>query len=373
MKKLLLGALLLILATAQVQAQNDTVITSMMTRRVLRCEDILYNTMALVPELYKSGNRDTLEAVIAFHKKRCPYYNSLLDFDILYAIDKGTFNTETYQNKGLFPTLRSYAQLLPSAGSGKDAGFNTGVNNDETTRNYYIFLQQMAVRLSSRKLPDEQALLVQYYAQPSDTVLDRINTRTFDRTPLKTEYLADQERNDPRVGYHYSLMGGIWIPTGKLSLLGNHPYLGFQIGGRGQRLMVNVSIIIKFLDSKNYYNVYKADSLYSSNNFLGGYIGLDGSYALIKSRRHEWDALGGFGWDGFDALSVERKDDRKLTKSVNSVNFNLGTGYKYFFGKQGAYIGLDAKYNFLFYDNKGGTDVSGNAFSIGLVLGFSGH
>lgn len=367
MKKLLLAILLA--ASLPSLAQQDSDIESMMTRRVLRCSDVQYNSIALIPRLYRSGRNDTLEALLAYAHRHCPNYNGLLDFELLYAIGNGTFREEQFTGRGLLASLRSYGRYFDE---GQNDAYITLLRNDEIVRNYYNLLREMAHNLSQSKLTPGQDVLVRYYSTPADSLLELFNDREFRNTAFQTEYRTDRERFDPRTGYHYSILGGVWAPDGKLSLLGNHPYLGFQMGGRGRKLMINVTVMIKFLQSKNSYLVRKEDSLYSTRRFLGGYIGLDGAYSLLQGRHHTWDVLGGVGWDGFDALSVDRNDER-LTKSVNSINFNVGTGYKYFFGKAGTYVGLDAKYNFLFYKNTGGTRMSGNAFTIGLVFGFSGN
>jgi hypothetical protein len=185
----------------------------------------------------------------------------------------------------------------------------------------------------------------------------------------------DDMQHDPPVKHasvNAAVLAGLWVPTGNLSLLGAHPYCGFQIGARYKRLLVNATVAFRFIKSANEYQVVEEGQLYNSHKFFGGYIGLDGGFDVLQTPGHEISVLAGCGFDGFDALYFENNssiDDDDVTRSINSLNLNAGLGYKYYISPRGGYIGLDLKYNFLFYKNNGGTDLSGNAVTLGLIFG----
>ena len=169
-------------------------------------------------------------------------------------------------------------------------------------------------------------------------------------------------------GFHLGFYSGMWFPNGRLSLLGNHPYAGVQLGFANRNLMLSLSVAARFLKSANTFTTKKDDSLYASRHYSAGYFGVDGSYNLYKKGRHEWDAEAGAGVEAILAFSVKRPgDENKTTHSLYSPNINMGIGYKYWF--KGAYIGLDLKYNLLFFSNEDATDFTGNAITIGLCFG----
>lgn len=170
--------------------------------------------------------------------------------------------------------------------------------------------------------------------------------------------------------YGNSYIGaGIWMPTGKLTTLGNHPYIGLSMGFGVNRFTMNMVFDIRFLKSKNFYDFTYRDSVYSTNSYFGGYLGFDFGYCVFQREKLRLDAIGGIGYDGFDALFPEAFEGNEA--STHSYNFNLGGMFKYrVFGER--HLALICKYNFV--DNTLGdrTNLSGNAWNMGLVFLFSG-
>jgi len=82
--------------------------------------------------------------------------------------------------------------------------------------------------------------------------------------------------------------------------------------------------------------------------------------------------VGGIGYDGFEAIS-ENVDAGVASKSINSLNINLGAGYRYYYKGDGRYLSLQPRINTVNYANKRGSDLSGNTISIRLIWGFSSN
>ena len=122
------------------------------------------------------------------------------------------------------------------------------------------------------------------------------------------------------------------------------------------------------------------DSLTPSNTFLGFYTGLDAGYELFHTRKSELDVLGCIGLQG---LYVLNGNNGTANLTLVSVNPNFGLGYKLYLthkiksatDSQNAYIvrrsyiGIQAKYNLLYFNNYPGTSLSGDAFTISLIYG----
>jgi hypothetical protein len=128
---------------------------------------------------------------------------------------------------------------------------------------------------------------------------------------------------------------------------------------------------LRFLRSPAEYTVIYNDTVTPTDHFLGGFIGINAGVELFRIRRHEMVVTGGFGWDGFDAISGNSKKNEK-GKTIGCLNLNLGIAYKFHF-KGLSYLGFSAKYNFVNYKNPGATDLRGNTITLGLCIGFAGN
>jgi hypothetical protein len=182
-------------------------------------------------------------------------------------------------------------------------------------------------------------------------------------------------RNHPDLpsGIHAAAYSGAWIPHGNLSSAGSHGYIGFQVGASNMipKVSINISSTARLGNMPQAIKVKKDDSVYQSTNYAAANFGLDGAYSVIGRETgnfyiHSLDILGGIGVDVQRILS-EKRQETKIKRTLFSPDINAGLGYKCWFGK--TYIGLDVKYHFLFYKNEGGTNLSGNAITIGLILG----
>ena len=174
-----------------------------------------------------------------------------------------------------------------------------------------------------------------------------------------------------QISFHTALATGVWVPTGNLNVVGAHPYLGYHIGARGPRFMVDFSVYLRFLRSPNRYLVENNSNVYATNYFMSGYIGLNGGYKFWSQGRHEFDVLGGIGYDEISEIRAGRshRTHRYYNgKQISSLNLNIGVGYKLFYTDR-YYVSLSVKYNFLNYLNVP-QSLSGNAVTIGLTFGF---
>jgi hypothetical protein len=158
------------------------------------------------------------------------------------------------------------------------------------------------------------------------------------------------------------------MPTGDLTVVGNHPSIGFQLGGRDVYNQLDLTIQFRFLKSANTYLVRRNNILYESSSFFGGYIGMDYTRYLVSRQNFDFGVLAGMGFDGFDLFSSNNNNQHLRPLSVGSFNANTGLRYNYFLSPT-FYIGLQGRYNWINYNNTGGTSFSGNALSFDLIFG----
>ena len=168
------------------------------------------------------------------------------------------------------------------------------------------------------------------------------------------------------------LMVGCWFPTGHLQLLGSHPSVGIQLGVRNKWNEYDLSWTFRFYHpTPKYYNFVRGDSLFTTNYYDGGYIGFEYTRYFLHKKYLDFGYTTGFGYDYFsvaDGFGGANPDVSQLPLNVGAFNFNNGLRVKYFFHKKG-FLGLTAKYNMFHYANQGGTDLSGNAFTVDLIYG----
>ena len=136
--------------------------------------------------------------------------------------------------------------------------------------------------------------------------------------------------------------------------------------------MVDLTAVIRFVSSPHYYKVYSQNTVMTTRHFVGGYVGIDIGREMWRRGKSEFDVVGGIGYDGFEAIQ-EDVDAGINSKSINSLNINIGVGYRYYYKKSGPYLSLQPRLNTVNYANKGGSDLSGNTISIRLIWGFSSN
>jgi hypothetical protein len=254
--------------------------------------------------------------------------------------------------------------------------FMYGPHRDTAELNRLVGYNAFTKELARSLLPVvDTASLENYfcrlYADTGNTaaILDKPG---FANTSLRNYYhrYAERVRRIPKG--HLALISGLWIPTGAATLLGNHPYIGLELGSRGVRDRFNLVLSFKFIDSKQPYQIKRNDQLYETDDFFGGFIGLDYGRKMFGNDTHLFELTVGGGLDGFDVYHTSDEDKRDQMKpmSILSYNFNGGVQYSWFYNKRkDAFLGFQARYNVTNYRNKGGTNLQGNPITIGLVWG----
>lgn len=206
------------------------------------------------------------------------------------------------------------------------------------------------------------------------------------RSPAKFSdlYALDERIDSERVNcqttqrdgslWTVAVLAGVWIPTGNLSALGNHPSIGLSIGKRNKWNEYDVVWAFRFVHpTPQTYTFVRNDTLYNSNYYDGGYIGFDYTRYLVHVRHWDVGLLGAFGYDYFSVASgFSNSGEGAHWGSLNqgSMDVNFGLHLKYLFGrKANNALGLVLKYHCINYENNGGTDLGGNALTLDISYG----
>ena len=368
MKKIIKSFLLLI-TSFQMYGQVED-IENLMTRRYLSCNDIAYNVSFLIPEYYEKGNKDTLKAIMTYWEEQCGISEELIRFKILLSIDDGSFSESLYRDN-ILRMLREYER-----------------NNTYYGRynNNFVRLNKFTVELSktlleTKKISAVESFFLRIYANDFDQPLFEIlEFDEFNGTRIKELYHKENKAREQAINFHNAWMLGVWIPQGNLELLGVHPFFGYRAGVKYKKLTADLALGIKFINSPNTYQVYKDGVIWDTDYFGGVYLGLDGGFELFRFGKNSIDIIGGIAYENINTLNEKNENccecctdnNKKISHNLESLNLNIGLGYKFYFKKQRhnqRYLGVDFKYNFVNFKNPHGTNLDGNVFTVNLIIG----
>ena len=369
--KRIFKSFLFLLVSFPLYAQPDYV-ESLMTRRSLSYHDIMNNISYLVPDHYEKGNKDTLQAIMEYWEDQCGISEELVRYKIILSIDDGSFSESLYGDN-ILRMLQEYEQNT-TVFDNKIVLWNRYYRGYGT--DYIVRLNEFTIKLSrtlleTKELSAVERFFIRIYANDFDQSLFKmLESDELNGTKIKELYLQEKKS-----GYfHNDWMLGVWIPQGKLDILGVHPFLGYRLGVKKPKLTVDLAFGVKFANTPNTYQVYKDDIVWNTNYFLGWYVGMDTGYELFRLWNNSIDLIGGIAWDGFDSLNEKKEGckDEKMSNNIHSINLNIGLGYKFHFKERGynqRYIGIDVKYNFVNYKNPHGTNLGGNTYTVNLIIG----
>lgn len=350
----------------QLQAQKIDV-DRLMSRHIPNCEDITLNCMLLVPAYYNHNQTDTLNALLDYWETNCHISEPLLRIKILLAIKNNVFSESLYPCSVL-DFIDQYRSDVSYLGSSRNNWYHVA-----GTIGFYNFTRKLAGELKSKPLSPLESFFADLYSDNFNGIFLRLKGKEFAGTLLQHCYLSTIRECDRKSEGHWALYVGAWYPFDNLNLVGIHPVIGGKLGIKYRRLILDLSVNIKFVNSANSYQVFKNDSLWDTRYFFGAYIGIDAGFEVLRHKKHEIDLIGGLGYEGFDALKNQNSNSSdKVSVSLSSLNLNFGLGYRFYLSST-TYIGLQGRYNFVNFLNHKGTNLSGNTMEFYILIGNSGN
>jgi len=349
--------------------QND--IEGYMTRKYLPCEDIMYNCSFLIPEFYEKNELDSLHMVIDFWKSHCGTPAILRRCDIILSIEEGNFSEDLY-DEGILNSLYDYKKYkdgslngwysIPRMYSHKMVDFNR-------MDSFLVDLSRSLIE--SDNLSELERMLLDVYSHSNERTLMALLDDEYSGTKLQEYYQAKLKeiKNDPV--YNLDILAGCWVPFDQLATIGVHPLIGLRGGIWWENFTLNLSSSVRMGRSRNPIEVIENQELWTTDEHVGGHMGLHTGTSIINGGKSKFSIVGGVALDWMEVLTVtDTEENLELIKNLGSLNLNAGLSYTYNIDKY-RYLGIEAKYNFLNYINQGGTNISGNAITINLLYGFT--
>jgi hypothetical protein len=368
-------------ATAQKGASSQ--LSGLNSRQI----SFIVHAPVLLPELYKEQQYETMQHFLT-NWKSADYPSRELIFaaEALLAIETGKFSAYWLPCDCLY-YLAAYARELRAA-TRQDNKFSYylkltnpySYDATENARSILLFIRSWARELLARPgLDNDEWYICRTLAGdiPNPKTALRSNPSTAPRIVAQGKTLAGYNhavfttrRNGARGTAAISV--GWWFPTGHLQqVLGAHPAVGIQLGGRNKWNEYDITWNIRFgYPTPQRYTFLRLDTLYTTNYYDGGYVGFEYTRYILHRTHVDLGLTTGIGYDYFDVADgwSSHPDNPGLPLNVGSFDFNNGIRLKYFLRRK-AYIGLTAKYHLIHYNNSGGTNLDGNAFTLDLSFG----
>ena len=346
-------------------------IEEQMSKSHANCQTMFMNAMDVLPKLYREKAFDSLDRAIDIWENSCSGMPEVTITRILLKLETETFTTSQDIDGATIELLISYAKAFPSPDALQNFSSDKGPKNS-----FYRFSSVWAkLLLENKQLDQNEAFIcrvVKGEIRDPQKEIQR-NSQVYPEFAALIGKNFEAKRKQTRLDFAVST--GVWIPTNNLSTLGVHPSFGFHFGLRNSRHQLDATLQMRYLNSANAYAVKRDGYLDSTFYYFGGYIGLDYNYYLISKKRFDLGVLAGMGWDGFD-FAPQPYDYHydyypyyNSHVTISSFNANAGLRFNYYF-THSFYVGLQGRYNVIEYNTHGGSDLSGDAFSVDLIFGF---
>ena len=311
---------------------------------------------------------------------RCGISEKLVRCKIVLSIDAGSFSESLYDND-ILDRLRYYEQNNVVFGD-KIVRWNTNDSDNDCGYRLNVFTVKLSKKLLETKtLSNVEKFFIRIYANDFKQGFQMLDSDELDGTRIKELYIQEKnkrkehgwnKREKHTWNLHNDLMLGVWIPQGNLDILGVHPLLGFRMGGKCNKLTVDFAMAFSFVKSPNTYQIYKDNEILDTDQFTRLNFGLDVGYELFRLKKNSIAIIGGIAYDGIEAWTEQLDDEEYDAKYINTLNLNIGLGYKFYFKSKRfkqRYLGIDFQYNFVNYKNPHGTNLDGNTYTINLIFG----
>lgn len=336
------------------------------------CDETAYNSSISFIEFIQDKKYDSANDILNYWERECGIREPLFRARVMLAISRNQdadqlideqFFSQLYNYKSRAEMLRTRNYIQYDYGQPYYGYIPIGQEFDSFSINFF----KNAYNDDKTSI---NSLLSEFYGVQTDSLLYKIQSEEYLGTNLHTEYYRLVKKYLYMPELHYAILSGIWMPTGGAKKLGVHPEIGLQVGMKYKNVNVDLTVAFKFIKSQTPYyatRVRSDKSVVYTDDFFGGYFGLDFGYDILKRKSHEIQLLFGIGVDGFDAIEGDTVNNLK-SETTWTYNFNFGSGYRFYFSEV-AYIGLQCKYNIVNYALRGVVDFTGNPVTVSIVLG----
>lgn len=333
------------------------------------CRTALFSGSRLIIDLRRAGKTDSAALINSLLLKYCRDNEQVIRYALLDGMAKDSLaleedagstldNLQEYEirRKSMHKKHYSYLQL------GSEYGYWADPSYDSLTQSLAASILERGPARGMKKA------LLELYMDDFESFHAEVKSGD---SPI-SEAVRKRIRNaysDPRVDA--DLAAGIWMPTGHLSGVHEHPTFGFRFGLGQARVDVQLRVMLLFPLGPYRFEVPFEDSLVRATNFGGVSTALEPSVDIFQSVGWKASLVAGLG--GLDAhvYSVTKAGGDKSDVSLFSKELSIGLKIDHLWADGGVW-GAEIKYSFLDFENAPGTELDGKAITLQLHLGVMG-
>ncbi|MCU4164118.1 hypothetical protein [Carboxylicivirga caseinilyticus] len=344
------------------QTANAQDLDHLMTRRYISCPDIEYNCSFLIPDYYQRGLNDSLNYVLEYWENRCGISDLLYQTKTLVNIKNRTFNEKDI-NDDLFTKLVAYRKRKVN-NIFYSGMYSRYYPSDYTNGLYNSFLESLSNDiLNQTNLTLEEKFITDLYS--NKTKLSDLATDKYAGNRFKNQYeqFVDSIKHLPE--FTFTIYSGFFITNQSVNTIGNNGIIGFGFGGIFNKNSIDMLLDFKFGGPKKEYDVLYKNSVITTNEYTGMYVGLEYGRTLLSYNNSEYYLSGGLGGERITAIARDDENDID-PKFLWSPNYSVGMGYRYRYNYKN-YLSFQFRYQHLDFDNPSGTKLEGNTFTLRVL------
>jgi len=372
--------LALVFSVSNLVAQSD--LESLLMKQSPNCENVAFNSAQLINMYFDKSEMDSIDLVINKWENFCGLSEPLFRVKTLLNITLNTFNNEAQSGRNQqFSMALNYCDRISMAQEDNyhqifeyyKVSFGYIPLNSDFDLTTVAWANNLLENNNDLQ-PVEKAYCL-LYANQTDEFWEYMKSSELQSTTLAEKYKEEVERVDKMWQGNVSFLSGVFVPSSNLNeIFGTKAIFGLQVGAKVKKTQYDLTISFRAGDARKYYETEYYNQLIQTKHHFGGYIGLDLAHELFNNDKTELDFEWGIGGDFIDVVPDEdgsyyTTDD---SKTLASLNVNAGLGYRFYL-KSMNYIGLHAKYNYVDFNNKRGTDLSGQYVSVTISYHLFGN
>lgn len=356
-------------------AQDDDGFDRLMTKKRISCADIEENARFLIPGYHSSGRMDSIRYLLRYWERNCGNEEAITRMTLILDAEAGILDSYPFSRRTIW-NLRDFKRKSLFAKENPDwksviIGNSIWGEQDKVNDPFDLFTSVLAQDIRSRSERAFDVQLLTFYGGDLDSLFSLLSRKGISNTALQSSYDSVVTEVHDMYTYDMAAVLGVIRPNRRLSIIGTHPETGFSFGVSRRRWNGEVVLALRFVTAATHYVVVKDGIPVSTRHYAGAYIGAHTAYDVIQSRRHDLFLTAGVAYDEIEAIpptSSKATDD----VSLGSLNLNLGAGVRWYMGSdRSGYLSAELRYNNVAFPNPGGSDLTGDLWSVRLAYHFS--
>ena len=360
---------MLFMVPLQVRAQETIDVEPLMETGTIYWYEVSYECSKLIPQYFMQEKQDTLLALLRYWEEQTGVMEPVRRFWMLYQIHRNQFDPD-FVNQIVVEDMIDYQETITLTDDDSTDWKMWGdpyvsAEFNQFTRNLAVDLLQYA------DLSDDEWLICLFYSHNFDEFWQLVKNEQVAHTHVYQEF----QKTYKEIGLldlHYDVFAGYYSPRKQLTKLGPKVMLGGGFGLEIERLLLDFTLLLRFMQPSDAYVVYEGGERFETQQYTGLYIGIEPAFQLYDWGQFKVDLLSGLALDIIEAVPEKENPNALQSVLLMSSNLNLGIAARYYPKKEKLfYIRGQMRYEFSGYDTDGGTELAdGEALTVRLGVGW---